>query len=122
MYGPELILDLKEADVSKFTRDALTEFLDTLCIDVLDVSPQVRYFWDDVGVEPEDCQVNPRTKGTTVIQFLFESNVTIHTLDLTGMVYINIFVCRPFRIDTAILFCKDFFDAKIAKFTVVDRV
>ena len=31
-YGHELIIDLDKADVRKFTRKALGEFLDILCI------------------------------------------------------------------------------------------
>lgn len=122
MYGSEVILDLSNADVSKFTREALGEFLDELCFDILDVRPQKRYWWDDIGVAPEEQQTDPKTKGTTVVQFLLFSNVTIHTLDILRTVYINIFVCREFNWPGAAVFCREFFNAKIEKVTIVDRV
>lgn len=122
IYGFEVILDLANADISKFTRGALCEFLDKLCIDILDVHPEDRHFWDDDGVPPEQCQTDPKTKGTTVVQFLLTSNVTIHTLDLLRTVYINIFVCREFDIDRAVAFCHEFFNANITKVTVVERI
>lgn len=122
MYGYEVILDLANANVSKFTRAALSEFLDKLCINILNVRPEDRHFWDDEGLSPEECQTDPKTKGTTVVQFLLTSNVTIHTLDILRTVYINIFVCREFDIDSAVAYCQEFFNADIAKFTVVGRV
>ena len=121
MYGYEVIIDLVDADVRKFTREALGEFIDKLCIDILGVRPETRYWWDDKDVPLEKCQTDPKTKGTTVIQFLLFSNVTIHTLDLLGTVYINIFVCREFDKHAAIVFCQEFFQAKVAKVTILKR-
>lgn len=122
MYGHEVIIDLADADVSQFNRVALGEFLDKLCIDILDVRPQTRHWWDDEGVAPEERQTDPRTKGTTVVQFLLFSNVTIHTLDLLRTVYINIFVCREFDEGSAVTFCREFFNANVARVTVVERL
>lgn len=121
MYGHEVILDLKNADVSKFTRDALNTFLDKLCFDILEVRPIERYFWDDEGISFEE-QNNPKIKGTTAIQFLLMSNITVHTLDLLRNVYINIFVCREYDELNAIDFCREFFSADIASVTVIDRL
>ena len=106
MYGSEVILDLANADVSKFTRAALSDFLDELCIDILEVRPEARHWWDDEGVSPEERQTDPKTKGTTVVQFLLFSNVIVHTLDLLQTVYINIFVCREFDMEGAVAFCQ----------------
>ncbi len=122
MYGSELIIDLSKADVSKFNRKDLDTFLDKLCIDVLDVEVCDRHYWDDVGVPPKKQQTDPKTKGTTVIQFLLFSNVTVHTLDLLGTVYINIFVCREFDIQRSIDFCEEFFNANIENVTVINRI
>lgn len=122
MYGKELIIDLANADVSKFNRDCLQEFLDRLCYEILKVRPEERHFWDDEGVPLEDQQTDPRTKGTTVVQFLLFSNVTIHTLDLMGTVYINIFVCREFDMKAAVEYSREFFKATLQKSEVIDRL
>jgi len=97
-------------------------FFDYLCIDILDVEVCDRHFWDDVGVPPDKQQTDPKTKGTTAVQFLLFSNVTIHTLDLIGKVYLNIFVCREFNISRTVAFSKYFFNANIEKVTIVERV
>lgn len=112
MYGYEVILDLKCFDTSQFNRESLGKFLNELCF-ILEVDPQKRHYWDDEGVAPEERQTNSKTKGTTVIQFLLTSNITIHTLDLLKTVYINIFVCREFDKQKAVDCCLDFFDAEI---------
>lgn len=121
MYGHEVILDLEHADTTKFNRIALSEFLDELCFDILEVRPEDRHFWDDEDSLPEQCQTDPKTKGTTVVQFLLTSNITVHTLDLLGTVYINIFVCREFDIKGAVAFCREFFNAHITKVTTLER-
>ena len=122
MYGHEVILDLKNADISKFTRKNLSEFLNHLCNNILHVRPEARYFWDDENLPIDERQTDPKTKGTTVIQFLLTSSVTIHTLDLLKTVYINIFVCREFDTNTAIQYCQDFFIADTAKVTILERL
>jgi len=121
MYGKEVIIDLSNADVDKFNRDDIGEFFDRLCIDILDVQVCDRHFWDDVGVPPAERQTDPKTRGTTAIQFLLFSNVTIHTLDMVGRVYLNIFVCREFDIPRAVEFSSEFFCAAIEKVTIVER-
>ena len=121
MYGKEVIIDLSDAAVSMFNRRAIGRFFDYLCTEILKVQVCDRHFWDDVGVPPEEQQTDPKTKGTTAVQFLLFSNVTIHTLDLVGKVYINIFVCREFDIDRAVDFSRMFFNAVIEKVTIVER-
>ena len=111
-YGTELILDLHECDPSTFTRRCLKDFLRVLCDEILKMERHDLHFWDDVGVPPEDQQTDPRTKGTTAIQFILTSNVTIHTLDLQESVYINVFSCDQFDSDTVSSFAREFFAAK----------
>ena len=120
-YGKELIIDLHFANILKFNREDLGQFLDELCLGVLQVRPQERHFWDDEGVPKEERQTDPKTVGTTVVQFLLFSNVTIHALTLLGKVYINIFVCRDFDINAAIVYCSQFFNATVANIQVVER-
>ena len=121
MYGKEVIIDLSNADVSRFNRKDIGRFFDYLCTEILDVEVCDRHFWDDVGVPPAEQQTDPKTKGTTAVQFLLFSNVTIHTLDLVGKVYLNIFVCREFDIDRAVEFSSLSFGADIEKVTIVER-
>lgn len=113
MYGPELILDLFDCDVSTFNRKSLRDFGRALCKEIGMTPHKFRSEpWDDDGVTAEECQVKPETKGYTAIQFLMESSILIHTLELKKLALINIFSCKSFETDTAAEFTKKWFGAK----------
>jgi S-adenosylmethionine decarboxylase len=113
MYGPELILDLHGCDITKFNRKSLRDFGRALC-KVIGMTPHKFRSepWDDDGVAPEECQVSPVKKGYTAIQFLMESSILIHSLELTKSAYINIFSCNDFDRNKAKQFAKKWFGAK----------
>ena len=120
MYGQELIIDLENADVSKFNRTDLDKFFDELC-EILEVDPEDRHYWDEVNIPEEKRLTDPKHVGTTAIQFLLKSNITIHTLSLLKAVYINIFVCGEFDVMSAVIFCREFFNAELSKQTILER-
>lgn len=107
-YGKELILDLHECDPGTFDRKSLERFFVDLC-KLIDMRREDLHFWDDEGLPEEECQTEPHLKGTSAIQFLLTSNVTVHTLDLLGNVYVNIFSCKEFDANDATSFCIAFF-------------
>ena len=94
-YGYELILDLHGCDVSTFNRDSLDGYFEKLC-NAIKMTKCERYFWDDVGVPPEEQQTSPHTKGTSAVQFILTSNIVVHTLDELCAVYVNVFSCKEF--------------------------
>ena len=79
------------------------------------------FWWDDYGLPPEECQTEPHLKGTSAVQFIMTSNITIHTLDLLGSVYLNIFSCKNFDVKKATEFSRKFFEGKVASATTIDR-
>ena len=85
------------------------------------MKPEDVYFWDDYRVPVNERQMNPKTKGTTAIQFILTSNITIHTLDILGEVYVNLFSCKDYDIKSAQDFTLRFFGAKRHKTSVVKR-
>ena len=97
-YGKELILDLHGCDASRFTRESIERYFTELC-ELIDMERCDLHFWDDVGVPEDEQQTNPKTKGTSAVQFILTSTIVIHTLDLMGTVFVNIFSCKGF--DTA---------------------
>lgn len=113
MYGPELILDLSECDVSTFNRKSLRAFGRAICR-VIGMTPHKFRSepWDDDGVARDECQVSPETKGYTAVQFLMESSILVHTLELKEIALINIFSCNPFNRHKARAFAKNWFGAK----------
>jgi S-adenosylmethionine/arginine decarboxylase-like enzyme len=70
------------------------------------------HFWDDVDVDPHEQQTDPKTKGTSAVQFILTSTIVIHTLDLLAATYVNIFSCKEFDANKAEEFTVNWFDSK----------
>jgi len=121
MYGKELILDLHKCDEGKFTRDSIERYFKLLC-ELIDMKRCEFYFWDDVGVPDEEKQSLLHTTGTSAIQFILTSNITIHTLDLLRKAFINIFSCKDFDTEAARDFTVSWFDGELAAETIVERI
>ena len=120
MFGKELILDLYDCDTSKFNRKNLTDYLIRLC-DLIDMERADLHFWD-YGDDPEAKADAPaHLDGTSCIQFITTSNITIHTLDKVCEVYINIFSCKDFDKEDTTNFTVGFFNAKDVKASVITR-
>ncbi len=109
-YGYELILDLHGCDPSTFNRPSIENLFKRLCKQIKMTRCDL-HFWDDVGVAPEEQQTSPHTKGTSAVQFILTSTIVIHTLDLMGAVYINLFSCKEYDKDKAEAFSKEWFKA-----------
>lgn len=120
-YGKELILDLHGCDVSKFTREEIERYFIELC-DLIDMERADLHFWDDLDTPEDEKQTEPHLVGTSAIQFIMTSNVTIHTLDLMERVYLNIFSCKEFSDADAKKFSLGFFGGEIVNTATIDRV
>ena len=122
MYGKELILDLHNCDTSKFNRSDITIFFEELC-ELIDMKRGPFHFWDYEDNDQEDYDEAPdHLKGTTAIQFIFTSNITIHTLDVLRTVHLNVFSCKDFDPVKTELFCIDYFDGKVVNWEVINRI
>ncbi len=120
-YGKELILDLHGCDTSTFNRKSLDAYFEKLC-KAIKMQKCERCFWDDVGVPEEERQTEPHLKGTSAIQFILTSNITIHTLDMLKKVYINIFSCKDFDADIATELSRKWFGGRIVNKQVIRRI
>ena len=120
-FGEELILDIKHCDISKFNRASLTKFFVQLC-DLIDMDREDLHFWDYDG-DDEGYEAAPvHLRGTSAIQFIKTSNITVHTLDVLKTIYLNIFSCKPFNKDTVKEFTEAFFDGKVLNEVFVRRI
>ena len=119
-YGKELILDVHYCDAKLFTRHNIEVFFQDLC-DLIDMEVCDCHFWDDEGVPESEKQTDPRTTGTSAIQIIITSNITIHTLPKMQAVYINIFSCKDFDSNIATILTKQWFNGEIVSQKVVDR-
>ena len=119
-YGEELILDLHDCDIARFTRREIERFCTELC-ELIDMEPCDLHFWDDLGVPEEEQQTHPKTKGTSAVQFILTSTIVIHTLVLMKAAYVNIFSCKKFDTEAAVKFTARWFRATDWKSNVVTR-
>ena len=117
-YGKELILDLHQCDASTFTRKSLKMFFNLLC-EAIDMEPEKLVWWDDLYTPEKEKETEPHLVGTSAVQFIKTSNITIHTLDIMKRVYLNIFSCKDFDAQIALNFCMKWFDCKLVKQSLV---
>jgi S-adenosylmethionine/arginine decarboxylase-like enzyme len=120
-YGFELIMDLHDCDALTFNRSSLRKYFIKVC-KAIDMKRCELYFWDDVGVPAKEKQNLPHTKGTSAVQFILTSNITIHTLDLLKAAYINIFSCKQFDRAVAEKITKEWFGAKKCRTIFIERI
>lgn len=122
MYGKELILDVHDCDISIFTRASLEYYFQYLCDDLIDMKRAALHFWDYEGISYEEYERLPsHLKGISAIQFIQTSNITIHTLDDLGVVYLNIFSCKDFNPEVVKDFTEKFFKGQIKNSTLIER-
>ena len=119
-YGHELILDVHGCDVATFTRESIDGYFEKLC-QAIDMVKCERYWWDDVGVSPEEQQVSPHTKGTSAVQLILTSSIVIHTLDILGAVYVNVFSCKEYDPAVARQITVDWFKAETCRDHFIER-
>ena len=121
MYGKELILDLQDCNPKTFTRKVIKNYMKTLCL-AIDMERADLYFWDDYRVPVEERQTEDHLVGTSAIQFITTSNVTIHTLDVLKKVFINLFSCKDFDSTVVEEISEKCFRGVVVKSTEIERV
>lgn len=121
MYGKELIIDLHDCNVERFNRNDIEEYFIELC-KLIDMKRCELHFWDDLDVPDNEKQTSPHTTGTSAIQFILTSNITIHTLDILKSVYINIFSCKDFDEKHAERLTRSWFEGRVVQRKVIDRI
>lgn len=118
MYGSELILDLHGCDVNLFTASKFKEFCVRVC-QLIDVRPIE--FHATVSEPGDGTDDNPKTHGISAVQFLVESSITMHGLDLVGSAYINVFSCKSFSHKSLTRFVVEWFRAQSHKAQLILR-
>jgi S-adenosylmethionine/arginine decarboxylase-like enzyme len=121
MFGKELILDLYFCDSATFTRESIEGYFKDLC-ELIEMNPEDLHFWDYEGCSQEEKDAAPtHLAGTSAIQFITTSNITIHTLEILKEVYVNVFSCKDFDYHKAKWFSQRWFGAEIAREKIIVR-
>lgn len=64
---------------------------------------------------------NERVSGYSIVQLIQTSCISGHFIEETDGACIDIFSCKSYPPGKTVEFCKTFFDAKNARFTVLNR-
>lgn len=120
MFGKELIIDLHDCDPGTFNRRSITNYFDVLCRRI-DMHAEDLHFWDYQGEEEAYKKAPDHLKGTSAVQFIRTSNITIHTLDILKKVYLNIFSCKDFNPEQVIRFSEEWFEGKAYQIKIIRR-
>ncbi len=119
-FGKELILDLHDCDELTFTRKSIAKYFADLC-DLIGMQKEDLFWWDYYGYPEEYSEAPDHLKGTSAVQFIKTSTITIHTLDVLRCVYVNIFSCKTFCAQTAAVFTEEWFKGTIVSHTTLRR-
>ena len=107
-YGWELTLDMHNCDPTVFNQTQLRLFFKTLCEKIGMVQADL-HFWDYEDDPEAKRRAPPHLKGTSAVQFIETSSVTIHALDDLRCVYLNVFSCKSFDPEAVKTLCRDWF-------------
>ena len=118
-YGKELILDIHNCK-TKFSRETITDFMRHLCYHI-DMERHDLYFWDYEDDEEAKAAAPAHLAGTSAVQFITTSNITIHTLDRLEAVYLNIFTCSSLPRSETEKFCTDYWQGVIVNSVFMER-
>lgn len=119
-YGQECIVDVHDCKVV-FSRQVIKRFCMDLC-ELLGMQREDLVFWDYQG-QPEEYENAPaHLKGTSAVQFIRTSNITIHALDELKRVYLNVFSCKPFDTGEVCRFVERWTEGTIVNFIEVTRI
>lgn len=118
-YGTELILDLTDCKVT-FTRRLIKGYLIALCKKIK-MQREDLHFWDYMGDSEGYATAPDHLKGISAVQFIKTSNITIHTLDVSKQILLNIFSCKEFNYKMVVNFSKKWFEAKKSHASVICR-
>lgn len=119
-YGKEMILDLYKCDSKKFNRESITRWLIELC-ELLDMQREDLHFWDYEDCPEEKAKAPIHLVGTSAVQFITTSDIVIHTIELVGECYINIFTCKEFSELDAIKMTREWFSSKEYEYHIITR-
>jgi len=120
-YGKELILDLHDCDASRFTRREIGDYFKRVC-SLIDMERGKLCWWDDLYTPEAEKETEPHLVGTSAVQFIKTSNITIHTLDILKRVYLNVFSCKDFDERIVIRATLKWFGGEIKNMRVVRRI
>jgi S-adenosylmethionine/arginine decarboxylase-like enzyme len=107
-FGYHLMADCAGCNVSTFTKENITAFVNAL-IPAIDMTaygePIIEHF----------ATHNPAAGGYTMLQLIETSDITAHFVDANGEAYFDIFSCKDFDPKVAVDMIQHYFQPKAVK-------
>ena len=120
-YGKETILDVHGCRAKSFTRPIIRRFFRDMCKQI-DMERCKLCWWDDLNTPEEDKETESHLVGTSAVQFIKTSNITIHTLSIMKRVYLNVFSCKTFDEAAVRLVTTKWFGGTIVQAITIRRI
>ncbi len=115
-FGMELVLNLYDCELEKISsEESIRRFVTILCDEVIEMK---RY---GEALIPHFGHESPITSGYSLVQLIETSSVTAHFSEHKRAVYLNIFSCKLFDPVKTKKFCVEWFGAKKARKTLLQR-
>ena len=113
-WGKHLVIDARACDITKATDPQYIYNFTKDLVKLIDMKPfgepQVVHFDGGSG-----------KAGWTVMQFIETSNITGHFLDNNGDLYLDVFSCKEYDIDTVIKYLFTQFKPEAIRYEVLVR-
>jgi S-adenosylmethionine decarboxylase len=114
-FGPHLTLDLSKCNKNKLSDyNFVFNLLNELPSKIGMTKITQPYVFPYDGLVPED-------KGITGIVIIAESHISIHTFELKDYVFIDLFSCKDFNVESAKQYFIEAFESKEAVVNIVER-
>ena len=114
-FGPHMVIDLSDCNAEKL---ADKELVYNTLLELPEKIGMTRISEPDVfnysGVVPEDC-------GVTGVVVLAESHCSIHTFQEKGYCFVDIFSCKQFDTEKALIELVDIFEARECEMKIIER-
>lgn len=120
-YGKELILDLVHCDANRFTRKSIRAYFKKVCT-LIDMERGKLCWWDDLYTPEEEKETELHLVGTSAVQFIKTSNITVHALSMLEKVYVNVFSCKDFNEYDVVMLSEEWFAGEAVHEQVVRRM
>jgi S-adenosylmethionine/arginine decarboxylase-like enzyme len=112
IIGKELLLDLDNCDILKFSRNDLSDFLKNLCKHI-NMTATEQFCWEYLDDPNRDEDSMTHLAGHSFVQFLMTSNITLHSFDNSRKISLNIYSCKDFNEEDATEYCKKHFNGNV---------
>lgn len=120
MYGKSIHFDLSNCNLNKMTKEHIKVYLKELCKRI-DMERVRCHWWTDEGISKSEWDSNPHLQGISVCQFIKTSAITIHAITGLSCVYVDLFSCKDFSVDTVEQYTIDFFEGKLMTSSCLKR-